>query len=435
MDALLFALAALVPQDLSSEEAYARLAGVERITPVVKVVQAVSPAVVFIETESTKRVRSWFGEWDRVDSGSGSGVVVRSDGYIVTNYHVVRGARRIRVSFEGDTQPYEAELKSFVQSEDLALLKIVHPDPSFPVVRMGTSSDLWPGEQVIAIGNPYGQTYTVSTGIISGLHRDVEMPEQKLRFDDLIQTDASINFGNSGGPLLNIRGELIGINTAMNRQAENIGFAIPVDRVREVLNDILYPQAKKSWLGFTLAEGSPMVVDRVWPESPAALAGICEGDRIVAIGGDPIATADEFLHKSLELEPDSEVLVEFARAGARGEAKLTTWDRLDGLLFERLGLTVRTAYFGDRAGVLVDQVRSGGPADAIALRKGDWIGAVRPAGSAYRPVYFQSAQQFADYLARVQPETTLDIDIYRDYNENGAYELREELYKGSITVD
>ena len=115
---------------------------------------------------------------------------------------------------------------------------------------MGTSADLMPGERVIAIGNPYGQSHTVSTGIISGLHRDVPIPDQGLHFRDLIQTAASINLGNSGGPLLNIYGELIGINTVISAGAENIGFAIPVARVKFVLSNYLLDlRVARSYLG------------------------------------------------------------------------------------------------------------------------------------------------------------------------------------------
>ena len=263
MLSLLLAIAATAPQGSDLDALYDILQEEERITPEVRIVQAVVPAVVFIETEFLAQRNSFGFLFSRSYEGSGSGVVVHPDGYIVTNYHVVAGARAIKVSFARIPGQFEAELVSFKRSEDLALLRI-RGDGPFPTVRLGTSSDLLEAERVVAIGNPYGQTHTVSKGIISGLHRDVQVPGQNLVFTDLIQTDASINFGNSGGPLLNIRGELIGINTAMNSQAENIGFAIPVDRVRDVLNDILFPRARRSWLGFELAEdGSRAVGQRL----------------------------------------------------------------------------------------------------------------------------------------------------------------------------
>jgi S1-C subfamily serine protease len=250
-----------------------------RITPTVSVVQAASPAVVYIQTGATVLGRDIFGRIvSREFGGAGSGVVIRKEGFIITNYHVVRDADRITVSFDKafDDTEYKANLVSYVEDEDLALLKIAG-DRVFPTIPLGRSHDLMPGETVVAIGNPYGQTITVTGGIISGLHRNVPVPQSGggvLQFPDLIQTDASINPGNSGGPLLNVNGELIGINTAMNMQAQNIGFAIPVDRVRSVLeNQLLSPETAPAWLGFEIEPGDHLCIARVVPGSPARRPG------------------------------------------------------------------------------------------------------------------------------------------------------------------
>ena len=431
----LLLLPLLAPQDLSREENYRLLENIERTTPVVRVVQAVTPAVVFIETEYTQRGRSRFwGAWEKSYSGSGSGVVVHVDGYVVTNYHVVKGAETISVSFDKDPEKYPADLVSFVQSEDLALLKIKSAGP-FEAARMGTSSDLLAGEQVVAIGNPYGQNHTVYTGIISGLHRGVEIPDHGLEFSDLIQTDASINFGNSGGPLLNIRGELIGINTAMNSQAENIGFAIPVDRLREVLTDILYPQARNSWLGFRVAPGDTLLVSEVWPDGPASQSGICEGDRILAIGGKPVKTRDEFLHASLALEPHKSVLLSILSEGERQDVKVGTWDRFDGLLFERLGITVSEIKIDDRSWVLVDRISDGSPAQALGLQRYDLIPSIK-AGSARAPKGWRinSKHDLARLVQELKPGAEIRMDVVRDKNEDKRYDTRTELYKGWMTI-
>ena len=197
-----------------------------RITPTVTVVQAASPAVVYIQTGATRPVRDIFGRiFSKEYGGAGSGVVIRKEGFIITNYHVVRNADRITVNFDKafDETDYKATVVSFVEDEDLALLKI-QGTRAFPTIPLGRSNDLMAGETVVAIGNPYGQTITVTQGIISGLHRNVPIPQENgrvLEFPDLIQTDASINPGNSGGPLLNLNGELIGINTAMNIQTQD----------------------------------------------------------------------------------------------------------------------------------------------------------------------------------------------------------------------
>ena len=212
---------------------------------------------------------------------------------------MVEGAQQITVSYDGDPNEYPARMMSAVREEDLALLKIEPVDNgsatelpdwdgdgiadlrpagerSFPTVRMGTSSDLMPGERVVAIGNPHGQTYTVSTGIISGLYREVPVPGRQLHFRGLIQTDASVNRGNSGGPP-NIHGELIGINTVMNTDAENIGFAIPVDRSQT--SPIACPDARRAWPrrggAGRRARGHPGL-----GSGPAAAAGICQADRV-----------------------------------------------------------------------------------------------------------------------------------------------------------
>ena len=247
-----------------------------RITPTVTVVQAASPAVVYIQTGATRPVRDIFGRiFSKEYGGAGSGVVIRKEGFIITNYHVVRNADRITVNFDKafDETDYKATVVSFVEDEDLALLKI-QGTRAFPTIPLGRSNDLMAGETVVAIGNPYGQTITVTQGIISGLHRNVPIPQENgrvLEFPDLIQTDASINPGNSGGPLLNLNGELIGINTAMNIQAQNIGWAIPVDRVRSVLeNQLLSPETAPAWLGFEIEPGDHLCIAKVIPGSPAA---------------------------------------------------------------------------------------------------------------------------------------------------------------------
>lgn len=429
----LLSLSLLPAQDLTIEENYELLQSVERVTPVVRVVEAVTPAVVYVETEYTQRGSNLWGPFERTFAGSGSGVVVHADGYIVTNYHVVRGARTIWVTFDRDPVRHPAQLVSFVPKEDLALLKITDPGP-YPVVRLGTSSDLWPGERVVAIGNPQGQTHTVSSGIISGLHRDVQIGEPRLEFSDLIQTDASINQGNSGGPLLNIRGELIGINTAMNTRAENIGFAIPVDRVRDVLTDILFPQARKSWLGFELAEGGPLVVERVWADSPAALAGICEGDRILALGDQTVNTATEFLDATLVLQPKQRVPVLFQRGDERKRATIETWDKVDGLLFERLGVTMTEAFIEHGSWLLVDRVRSDGPGASLGLASGDLIPAIRPRTGRPRTWRIDNRRTLAEILGLLEPGVEIEIDVYRDDNGDRAFNFEEEHYKGLLKI-
>lgn len=421
---------------------YDSLAKEERTTPVVRIVQAVTPAVVFIQTEAYQQVRGIFGPEGVMVSGAGSGVVINPKGYIVTNYHVVEGARRITVSFDGDPGRYAAELVSYVREEDLALLKVLEIPESlrpvgdtaspasattaqgeFPTVRWGTSVDLMPGEPVVAIGNPHGQTYTVSTGIISGLHRDVAVPQRGLHFRGLIQTDASINRGNSGGPLLNIRGELIGINSAMNEAAENIGFAIPVDRVKQVLTDALLPQARASWLGFEIAEDNSLRVVYVTPDGPAQQAGICEGDVILALDDEKVATNEEFVLKRLQVPPNGKVRVQVRHAGKPEVREVVAWAPLDGILFERLGVTVNERRLRDQVFVQVDRIRTGGPADQIGMLPGDLLPALRPdARRGARAYRIQDREVLAALVDTLERDTFVELDVYRDLDGDNTYE-------------
>jgi serine protease Do len=440
---------------------YESLRSIERETPEARVAQAVKPSVVYVETEMVQNVRTIFGFQRQVMSGSGSGVVIHPSGFIVTNYHVVEGAQQITVSFDGDPNEYPARMMSAVREEDLALLKIEPVDPgsagsatelpdwdgdgvadlrpagerSFPTVRMGTSSDLMPGERVVAIGNPHGQTYTVSTGIISGLYREVPVPGRQLHFRGLIQTDASINRGNSGGPLLNIHGELIGINTVMNTDAENIGFAIPVDRVRQVLTDSLFPDARRAWLGFDVEEqAGELVVTRVWDQGPAAAAGICQADRVLSLNGIPVQDAEDYLLQSLQIDSGAEFTVGIARpdSGAPDSVTLQSWDDMNGRFFSEIGVTVAERKLGRSRFLMVQRVRDGSSAAELGLMPGDVIPAVRartqPRSGAIRLSDKATLQLVLD---RLEPGTEIEVDAYRDLNGDSTYQ-RDELLKGVL---
>jgi serine protease Do len=168
----------------------------------------------------------------------GSGFIVHPDGYVVTNNHVVQNAREISVELL-DGRKLAAELVSSDPEADLAILRIDHKKP-LPTIELGDSSDLLIGEPAIAVGNPLGFSHTVSTGIVSAIHRDLQGPNNE-EMKDLIQTDAAINPGNSGGPLLNAYGQVIGIDTAIRSDAQNIGFAIPVNRLRDLIPELMNP--------------------------------------------------------------------------------------------------------------------------------------------------------------------------------------------------
>lgn len=235
-----------------------------RRTVTVQVVQKTKDAVVNIST--TKMVNQRVNPmrfdpfWQNFDMGQvmrvpasslGSGFVIHRDGYVVTNNHVVDRARQILVELS-DGRKLPADLISTEPDADLAILR-VHTDSPLPALELGESNDLLIGEPVIAVGNPLGFNHSVSTGIVSAVHRDLQPQRQQPPGDappvhgeqaalrDLIQTDAAINPGNSGGPLLNAYGQVIGINTAIRGDAQNIGFAIPIDRLRDLIPELMNP--------------------------------------------------------------------------------------------------------------------------------------------------------------------------------------------------
>lgn len=237
-----------------------------RRTVTVEVVQKTKDAVVNIST--TKLVNRQvmpFGFdpfWQQFGGGGvervpahslGSGFIMHAEGYVVTNNHVIDRAREITVEL-ADGRKLPAELISADSEADLAVLKI-QSDKPLPTLDLGDSGDLMIGEPVIAVGNPLGYSHSVSTGIVSALHRDLKDPKDKVIMPDLVQTDAAINPGNSGGPLLNAYGQVIGINTAIRSDAQNIGFSIPISRLRDLIPELMSPaQVRKVELGLRLAE-------------------------------------------------------------------------------------------------------------------------------------------------------------------------------------
>ncbi|MDX1683571.1 MAG: trypsin-like peptidase domain-containing protein, partial [Phycisphaeraceae bacterium] len=268
-----------------------------RRTPVVEVFQRSQDAVVNIASTRIVKVRSGFGgPLDELfdlhpgrpgrrmkQTSVGSGFVIHEAGYVVTNAHVVVRTADRKVVF-ADGSEHEAEIVAVDPEHDLAMLKIETERP-LPALPLGQSDDLMIGETVIAIGNPLGYQHTVTAGVISALDR--ELKAGPVRFEGLVQTDASINPGNSGGPLLNVLGELVGVNTAIRADAQNIGFAIPVDRLRAVLPEMLDVHRRYGLVtGLTIEtvdDGCEVV--EVAEDSPAASLGLEAGDRLTAVDG------------------------------------------------------------------------------------------------------------------------------------------------------
>ncbi|NLY56205.1 MAG: PDZ domain-containing protein [Firmicutes bacterium] len=245
-------------------------------------------------------------------SGMGSGFIIREDGYILTNDHVVRGADVIKVYVYGYEEPLTAEIVGADASLDLAVLKIDAKDKNLPTLQLGDSDKLRIGEWVVAIGDPYGMDWTVTAGVISAKGRPLTIRDndgQPRRYKNLIQTDAAINPGNSGGPLLNLYGEVIGINTAVNAAAQGIGFAIPINTAKEVLNDLIdHGQVIRPRLGVTittitdeivkalgLKTNKGVLVMDVEPGSAADKAGIARYDVILEINRVEIKSSDHLV--------------------------------------------------------------------------------------------------------------------------------------------
>jgi S1-C subfamily serine protease len=275
---------------------------------VTNVVAKVGPAVVHIRAKSKGRARSRTAPFDI--EGSGSGVIITPDGYIVTNSHVIEGASTLEVDLANGSI-YTAEVVGQDSATDLAVLRV--PGSDLPVVRFGNSDNLRVGQLAIAVGNPLGYQNTVTTGVISALGRSLRSRTGRL-IENIIQTDAALNPGNSGGPLVDSRGLVTGINTAIIQFAQGICFAIPVNTVHWVIS-LLITEGKvtRGYLGiagqtvplpvrivrhFHLKYDKGVQVMDVNPDSPAHIAGLKEGDVIVSLGQDAIASVDD-IHRRL----------------------------------------------------------------------------------------------------------------------------------------
>ncbi|MBP3731082.1 MAG: trypsin-like peptidase domain-containing protein [Mailhella sp.] len=365
-----------------------------RLTPAVKAVNAAAPAVVNItSTLAVKRELTPFDLFwgmpgrDYHSQSIGSGIII--DGgrsLVLTNAHVVNGAAAISVRLL-DGRSFEAEVVGAEPDFDVAVLKL-RGARGLPSVSMGDSADLMPGETVVAIGNPFGFSHTVTTGVVSALNRTIEAEDGV--FTDLIQTDAAINPGNSGGPLLNIQGELIGINTAIYGKGQGIGFAIPISKARRVVDEILdqghvaplwlsligqdVDPRTAHYLGLPVPQG--LLVTEVFRGGPAEKAGIKPGDVILSMDGNTVADRSRYMLLLRNHQPRAPLPVRIWRDGKEQSLKLLPAEFDDqsaaGLALRRWGVSAKTG----RSGALVTQVRRNSPAENLGLKQGDSITAV-----------------------------------------------------------
>jgi len=384
--------------------------------PIAQIVEGTSPAVVNIDTKAMVRqplspfandpfLREFFG--DQLEQftrlvpmkGKGSGFIVSKDGYILTNNHVVAGADEITVSMS-DGKTYPAKVIGTDPSYDLAVIKI--DGKNLPTLKLGDSDKVRVGEWAIAIGNPFGFESSVTVGVISAKNRSIRARD--FSFDGFLQTDAAINPGNSGGPLLNLKGEVIGINTAIIPYAQGIGFAIPINMAKQVLQDLVkYGSVKRGWLGVYIqpltkefadvygikSEEGAVIADIV-PGSPADKAGLKRGDVIVEVDGKKVKDDLDLTMKIRSHLAGDKVAIKILRDGSERKISVVLgnipgsaggFSSLNENL-KKIGIKVQSITDAQRKqkglpsgakGVMISEVSPGSLADMVGLKNGDVI--------------------------------------------------------------
>lgn len=312
---------------------------------VISAAAKVSPAVVSIISHSQGVQRNFFGGAQPLDStASGSGFVITKDGLIATNKHVIDGADKITVVMQ-DGGSYDAKLVSADPLNDFAIIRVDKKD--LPVVDLGYSDELKVGEPVIAIGNALGSyTNSVTSGVISGTDRSIvaQSEASASSLEGLLQVDAAINQGNSGGPLVNIQGQVIGINTAVDKAGEGIGFAIPINDLRPAIESvvsqgrIIRPMLGVRYVNITpeiaglnklsvskgaLLETDSATTHAVIPDGPADKAGLKDGDIIVSVNGQEITPQQSLTRLLQKFRPGDSVDIKYLRDGKEATAKAT----------------------------------------------------------------------------------------------------------------
>ncbi|HOC60972.1 MAG TPA: DegQ family serine endoprotease [Smithellaceae bacterium] len=383
-------------------------------------VERVKPAVVNISTSKTMKSRGGFGApfggspfggspfgddfFDRFfgdmprrefkQRSLGSGFIISNDGYIFTNNHVVEKADKILVKVS-DGKEYEAKVIGTDANTDIALIKI-KPNHSLPVAEIADSDKVRVGEWVIAIGNPFGLDATVTAGIVSAKGRVIGAGP----YDNFIQTDASINPGNSGGPLYNMEGKVVGINTAIVAQGQGIGFAIPINMAKSILNDLKNKgKVTRGWLGISVQDISDDIasnlnhknktgalVSDVFKDDPADKAGIKIGDIIIEVDGKPIKDTHDLLLTIAGRQVGQKMKLKAIRDGKEMTFQVIVAERKDNLAVSEssgkgfFGITASditpemARQMGiAREGVMVSEVQSGSPADEVGIQPQDII--------------------------------------------------------------
>jgi serine protease Do len=372
----------------------------EMQTVITELAEAAKPPVVSLfPITATGKGREFSQERIPNAPGSGAGVIITPDGHIITNNHVVGDSTEIEVRLSDKTKLI-AQVIGKDPDTDLAVLKVTADHP-LPSARFGDSSTVRVGQWVLAVGNPFGLERTVTLGVVSGVGRE---NVNLSRYENFIQTDASINPGNSGGPLFNLRGEVIGINTAIINFAQGIGFAIPSNMAKQVLQQLIAQgRVVRGWLGvgiqpltpelakkFGVIEQEGVLVNEVFEKDPAAAAGIKPGDVITRIEGAVIDSPNRLSRIVAALLPGATIKVEVVRNQQHLVLDVALSERRDQAVVTslpqsrteaKLGLDVQdlTAALSEKfklhesRGVLITKVEPGSLAQSEGLREGDLI--------------------------------------------------------------
>jgi len=403
-------------------------------TVITELAEATKPSVVnlFPVTPSGKG-RDFLQDRTPNSPGSGSGVLVDAEGHIVTNNHVIGDASEVEVRFS-DKSKLIAQVVGKDPDTDLAVLKVAADHP-LPYAKFGDSSGVRVGQWVLAVGNPFGLDRTVTLGVVSGIGRE---NVNLSRYENFIQTDASINPGNSGGPLFNLRGEVIGINTAIINFAQGIGFAIPSNMAKQVLQQLVAQgRVVRGWLGvgiqpltpelakkFGVTENEGVLVNEVFEKDPAATAGIKPGDIITRIEGMVVDTPNRLSRVVAGLPPGVMTKVEVVRDKKRLTLDVALSERRDQTVVAslppsrtdvKLGLDLQdlTAALADKfrlretRGVLITKVEPGSLAQSEGLREGDLIKEVNR-------VDVGSVGEFTAAVSKVRRGETVLLRVLRE---------------------
>ncbi|NLJ49211.1 MAG: DegQ family serine endoprotease [Candidatus Atribacteria bacterium] len=442
-----FLLLALVIFTLSSASWSATvLPEVNNIIP--NIVDKVSPAVVNVNTSKIMTITSPFAPFapffDQLPEqfqrevpqrGIGTGFIFRKDGYILTNNHVIEGADEIRVTLL-DGREFTGKVIGADSLTDIAVVKV--EAENLPTLSLGDSDAARVGEFVVAIGNPYGLSHTVTMGVLSAKGRAVPSGDTGQEYENFLQTDAAINPGNSGGPLLNLDGEVIGINTAIIPFAQGVGFAIPINMAKSILDQLIEKgKVVRAWLGVYIQNVTPEIAKQfgyegtkgalvadVIENGPAAKANFQRGDIIFSVNNQEITDTKHLQNTIRSLKPGDTAEIQVWRNGEKKTIKVQLEELQEGsasispveIISQKIELGMEISEitadlqqkygFTESKGVVVVLVKPGGPAEEAGLRAGDVILQINRND-------VSSVEDFNSVLAKVEPGDTVILLISR----------------------